>query len=331
MAHKSLSSYDQINLLPEVKAVRPEYTDIHSQVLQDVLRRVDRTFQAFFRRVKVGETPGYPRFKGAGWYDPFTYPQTGWALQHSTGAKKGTVRLSKIGTLKVRMHRAVQGQVKTVSVKREGEQWYVCFSVEGADEAPMPHSDGAVAIDLGLTTFGTLNTGERIENPQHLRKSLPKLAEAQQKLSRKKKGSHRRNRAKKAVAKLHRDIRNQRADFHHKQSRKLVNEYGTIVFEKLQPANMVRNHNLALSISDAGWGQFTQMCVCKAASAGRAVVFVDPRNTSQMCSSCGAMPTVPKTLADRWHSCPCGCELDRDHNAALNILHRWAGTAPQSA
>jgi putative transposase len=321
MAGKSLNYYDQASQLPTVKEARPEYTDIHSQVLQDVLRRVDRTFQAFFRRVKSGETPGYPRFKGAGWYDSFTFPQLGWALQNDR------LCLSKIGTVKVRLHHVVRGKVKTVSIKREGEHWYVCFSVEVADIA-LPHSDKAVGIDLGLATFATLSDGQRIENPRHLRKSLHKLATAQQTLSRRKRGSHRRSKAKNAVAAVHRRIRNQRADFLHKQSRRLVNEYGTIVFEKLQPCNMVRNHSLALSISDAGWSQFVQFVTFKAASAGRNVVLVDPRYTSQVCSSCGTIKK--KALSERWHSCECGCSLDRDHNAAKNILNLWLGTSQQA-
>lgn len=318
MAGKSLNYYDQANQLPAVKEVRPEYTDIHSQVLQDVLHRVDKTFQAFFRRVKSGETPGYPRFKGAGWYDSFTFPQLGWALQNDK------LTLSKIGSVKVRLHRAMQGKVKTVSVKREGQQWYVCFSVEVADVA-LPHSDKAVGIDLGLATFATFSNGEQIPNPRHLRKSLHKLAVVQQRLSRRKRGSHRRAKAKYAVAATHRRIRNQRADFLHKQSRRLVNEYGTIVFEKLKPSNMVRNHSLALSISDAGWGQFVQYVSFKAESAGRNVVFVDPRYTSQTCSGCGTIQR--KELSERWHSCTCGCELDRDHNAAINTLNLWLGTS----
>ena len=325
MAGKSLNYYDQANQLPAVKVARSEYSEIYSQVLQDVLRRVDKTFQAFFRRVKAGEKAGYPRYKGTGWYDSFTFPQLGWSLQNDR------LTLSKIGTVKVRLHRAMQGKVKTVSIKREGEHWYVCFSVEVVDaDATLPHSDKSVGIDLGLSTFATLSDGQRIENPRCLRKSLHILATVQQTLSRRKRGkggSHRRAKAKKAVAQIHRRIRNQRADFLHKQSRRLVDEYGTIVFERLQPRNMVRNHSLALSISDAGWGQFVQYCSFKAESAGRSVVFVDPRYTSQTCSGCGTIQR--KELSERWHSCPCGCELDRDHNAAINILNIWLGTSQQ--
>jgi putative transposase len=319
MAHKSLNYYDQAKQLPEAKAVRPEYVEMYSQVLQDVLQRVDRAFKAFFRRVKAGNTPGYPRYKGVGWYDSFTYPQLGWSLHNDR------LTLSKIGTFKVRLHRIMQGKIKTVSIKKEGNHWYVCFSVEAVDVA-LPRCNKAVGIDLGLTHFATLSTGEKIDNPRHLRKSLHKLATRQQALSRCKRGSHRRTKIRKAVAAAHRRIGKQRADFLHKQSRHLVNEYGTIVFEKLQPKNMVRNHNLALSISDAGWSQFVSYTTYKAGNAGRCVLTVSPAYTSQLCSGCGAIQR--KELSERWHSCPCGCELDRDHNAAINILR--AGSAQRN-
>lgn len=312
MAGKSINYYDQANTLSEVKEVRPEYRDIHSQILQAVLRRSDKAFQAFFRRVKAGEEKaGYPRFQGRDRYDSFTYPQLGWSL-HSN-----KLTLSKIGTIKVRLHRPVQGKVKTVSVRRDGDKWFVCFSVE-VETTCLPPSDKAIGIDLGLTTFAALSNGQKIENPRCLRKSLHKLVTKQQTLSRCKRGSHRRSKARRAVAQTHRRIRNQRADFLHKESRKLVNEYGTIVFEKLQPANMVRKHSLALSISDAGWGQFVSYTTHKAENAGRSVVTVSPAYTSQVCSSCGAIKK--KELSERWHSCECGCSLDRDHNAAINIL-----------
>jgi putative transposase len=173
-------------------------------------------------------------------------------------------------------------------------------------------------VDLGLLHFATLSDGRTIENPRPLRRSMKQLKSAQQQLSRCKRGSHRRGRARQTVARLHCQVRRQRADFLHKQARQLVNTYGTIVFEQLQAANMVKNHRLALSIADAGWGQFVRYVAYKAEWAGRSVLYVDPRYTSQTCSRCGAIQR--KELSERWHSCPCGCELDRDHNAAINIL-----------
>jgi putative transposase len=311
MAGKTLNYYDQANQLPAVKDARPEYRDIHSQVQQDVLRRVDKAFQAFFRRVKAGEKPGYPRFQGRDRYDSFTYPQAGWSLDGDR------LTLSKLGMVKVKLHRPIGGQVKTVTIRRDGEQWYVCFSCE-VEALLLPASASAVGVDLGLLHFATLSDGTTIENPRHLRHSLKLLKRGQQQLSRCWRGSHRRRRAKATVARLHRKVRNQRADFGHKAARSLVNRHGTLVFEDLAVKNMVKLHSLALSISDAGWGQFVQYVADKAASAGRKVLFVDPRYTSQTCSGCGTIQK--KALSERWHSCPCGCELDRDHNAALNIL-----------
>jgi putative transposase len=338
MAGVSIRCYDQINQLPDIKQERPEYADIHSQVLQDVLRRVDKAMQGFFRRIKAGQKPGYPRFQGRNRYDSFTYPQVGFAL---TGER---LTLSKIGDVKVRLHRPMVGQVKTCSIKREADQWYVCFSCEVEEEA-LKACEEAVGIDLGLLHFATLSTGETIENPRHSRKGQQKLALAQQHLARCKRGSHRRERARRAVARAHRTIRNQRRDFLHQAARSLVNRYGLIVMEDVKIANMSKapepkpdpnqdgaylpngasaKAGLNTSILDAGWGQFQALCVAKAASAGRTVTFVDPHFTSQRCSQCGAI--VKKTLSDRWHSCSCGCELDRDHNAAINIL--LAGKQP---
>ncbi len=337
----SINYYDQANQLPEIKEIREEYKNIHSQVLQETLRRVDKAMQAFFRRVKSGETPGYPRFQGRDRYDSFTYPQSGYSLTHDN-----RVCLSKIGSIKVTLHRELQGTMKTCTIKREGNQWYVVFACEVEAEV-LPENGEAVGIDLGLLHFATLSTGETIENPRYFRKAEKKLEKLQQSLARKKRGSHRRKKAVQQVAKAHRKVRNQRADFLHKESRELVNKYGLIVFEDLQPVNMSRRakpkqdaetgaylpngasakSGLNKSINDAGWGQFVQYCSYKAEDAGRSVIQVNPRYTSQVCSGCGTVRK--KTLDERWHSCECGTELDRDHNAALNIL--WLGSNQQLA
>lgn len=331
MAGTSITYHDQANQLPEMKQDREEYQDIHSQVLQDVLRRVDKAFKAFFRRVKSGAMPGYPRFQGYRRYDSFTYPQVGFSLTHDN-----RVCLSKIGSVKVTLHRPLEGKMKTCTIKREGNQWYVVFACE-VEQAPLPETDEAIGVDLGLLHFATLSTGETIENPRYFRKSEKKRKKLHQSLSRKKRGSHRRKKAVQRVAKAHRKVRNQRADFLHKASRMLVNQYGVIVFEALQPSNMSKRatpkqdengkylpnggsakSGLNKSIVDAGWSQFVQYCTYKAEDAGRIVVQVNPRYTSQVCSGCGTVKK--KELSERWHSCDCGTELDRDHNAALNIL-----------
>lgn len=331
MAGKSISYYDQAKQLPEIKAIREEYQAIHSQVLQDVLRRVDKAFDHFFRRVKQGQAPGYPRFQSKNRYDSFTYPQTGFSLTHDN-----RVSLSKIGSLKVKLHREIQGTIKTCTIKREGDGWYVIFACEVEQEKLLISAE-AVGIDLGLLHFATLSDGSTIENPRHYRQAEKHLERLQQALSRKKRGSQRRQKAVKQVARAHRKVANQRRDFLHKASRQLVNRYGLIVFEALRPANMSKRpkpkqaadgtylpngaaakSGLNKSIQDAGWGQFQQFCVYKAERAGRTVLFVNPRYTSQICSGCGAIRK--KTLEERWHSCQCGTELDRDHNSALTIL-----------
>lgn len=335
---QNINYYSQANQLSEIKDDREEYKDIHSQILQDVLKRVDKAFKAFFRRCASGATPGYPRFQGRDRYDSFTYPQGGYSLSLSPRQESHDSRvcLSKIGRIKVKLHRELQGPIKTCTIKREGEQWYVVFSCEVKAE-PLSVSDTAVGIDLGVLHFATLSTGETIENPRYLRKGEQKLKVLQQSLSTKKRGSHRRKKAVQKVAKAHRKIRNQRADFLQKESRKLVNAYGTMVFEELQPVNMSRRatpkqdengtylpngasakSGLNKSINDASWGQFVQYCTYKAECAGRTVVTINPKYTSQICSGCGIVKK--KALSERWHSCECGTELDRDHNAALNIL-----------
>ena len=326
-----INYYSQANQLPEIKDMREEYRDIHSQVLQDVLKRIQKAFDAFFRRVREGGDPGYPRFQGKGRYDSFTYPQSGFSLTHDS-----RVSLAKIGSIKVKLHREIKGAIKTCTIKREGDAWYVVFTCE-VEHKPLEVNHEAIGIDLGLLHFATLSDGSTIENPRYLRKAEKKLEKLQQALSRKKKGAHRRKKAVKQVAQAHRKVANQRRDFLHKASRSLVNHYGLIVMEELQPANLSKRPKprqdengkylpngaaakagLNKSIVDAGWGLFQQFCTYKAANAGRDVLFVDPKYTSQVCSGCGAV--TKKTLDERWHSCECGTELDRDHNAAINIL-----------
>ena len=338
MCRVSISYNQQAAQLPEIKEIRPEYNDIYSQVLQDVLRRVKKASDTFFRRIKEGKAPGYPRFQGYGRYDSFTYPQSGFSL-----TEDNRVCLSKIGTIKVKMPKGKkahppQGAMKTCTIKREGQHWFIVFTYEVEQDIVYPPSEETVGIDLGLLHFATLSDGSTIENSRHLRTSEPKLKKLQEALARKKRGSKRRRKAAQRVGKAHRHIRNQRKDFHHKQARKLVRAYQVIVFEKLQPANMSKRPKpkqdeatgqylpngasakagLNKSILDAGWGQFQQICKNKAECAGSRVLFVSPKYTSQMCSGCGAM--VQKELEERWHTCSCGCSLDRDHNAAINIL-----------
>ena len=314
---RSVTYTEQANQLTDAKQTNPFLTAVHSQVLQDVLRRLDKTFQHFFQRIKKGEKTGYPRFKGKNRYDSFTYPQSGFVLE------KKKLRLSKIGCITIKLHRQipVEGVIKTCTITRDVDHWYACFSVE----LPVLHSQkeikNAIGVDVGLKSLLTLHTGDTIDNPRWFRNSENKLAKEQRRKDRKVKGSHNRHKQNTKVAQVHRKIRNQRKDFHHKLSRKLVDTYDLIVYENLTITNMVKNHHLAKSISDAGWGQLMCFTEYKAEEAGTLVEYVGAYDSTQRCSRCGKR--VPKTLATRIHRCPyCGLVLARDHNSAITILHR---------
>jgi putative transposase len=300
---------------PAIKEVRPEYRDINAQVLRDALTRLDRVFQRFFARVKTGETPGDPRFQGVNRYNSFTYKQIG---EHG-GARldNGFLALSQSGRLAVRWPRPLEGTLKTVTISREVDGWYVCFSCADAPIKLSPPTGREAEIDLGLEAFATLSNGTRSFHPGWYRTAERALKTAQRRVSRRTKGSNRRRKAVTLVSKAHQMVRRQRQDFHHKTALALVRENDTVCHEGLQVRNMVRNHHLAKSISDAGWSQFLSILSIKAACAGRRVIAVNPAFTSQTCSGCGVM--VQKGLSVRWHSCAeCGTSLHRDHNAARN-------------
>src|SRR5450755_1041904 len=359
----AIGYYEQKRELVDIKDLRPEYREIASHVLQDVTLRLKHAFDGFFQRVRNGEQPGYPRFQGRDRYDSFCYPDgAGWKLDtkerptDNTGIVRVNLHLSKIGTVKLHLHRNMGGTIKTLTIKREGEHWYAVFTCEIGKPEPLPMSYEDVGIDLGVTHFAALSNGEFIDHPRYFRKAEKKLAKAQQALSRKKRGSHRRTKAVKQVTKCHRKIANQRKDFQHKDSRKLVNQYQVIVFEDLQVKNLTKapapkqneetgkylpngasaKAGLNKSILDAGWSTFTQMVIVKAAWAGRTVIFVDPYKTSQICSGCRT-EGPHKGLDERVHTCVhCGLVLDRDTNAARNVLRLAQetvsdGTRPTSA
>jgi len=288
------------------------FKGVFSQVLQDVLRRLDKSFKAFFRRVKTGEEPGYPRFKGQGWYKSFTYPQAGFKLE---GSK---LTLSKIGSIRIFKHREVEGKIKTCTIKKDNLGHWYAILVSEVEDVPQVEPNTAIGIDVGLKNQVTTSTGETIEYPRYYVKAEQKLAVAQRDLSRKKKGSSNRRKARIKVARLHQKIQNHRNEFLHQVSRKLVDCADLIVFENLNIPEMLKNHHLAKHIQDHAWGKLIQFTESKAEKAGKIVELVDAKYTSQKCSQCGIM--VPKTLADRTHACPnCGLELDRDLNASINI------------
>jgi len=310
---KHITYYELKRQIPLWKKERPEISTVYSQVLQNVTLRVDLAFKAFFRRVKAGENPGHPRFKGKGRYDSFTYPQYGFKLDGDR------LHLSKIGDVRTVLHRPVEGTIKTLTIRRSSTgKWYACFSVEYAP-SPAPRKETTVGVDVGLTSFATLSNGEKIENPRFFRTDEKALAKAQRRLSKAEKDTPERRKARKIVAHVHERIANRRLNFAHQISRQLVARFGTIVFEDLNITIMQKNHRLAKSIADVAWNQFVTITASKAEDAGSHVVLVNPRNTSQMRSRCGMI--VKKNLSDRIHSCPhCGLEMDRDQNAAVNIL-----------
>jgi putative transposase len=314
----SLSRYAQEAELKDLRSAFPEYAAIHSHVLQDVLARLDKTYQAFFRRVQRGEQAGFPRFKGRNRFHSFTFKEYG------NGARldNGVLVLSKIGHISVHWSRPVEGTPKTITVSKEADGWYVAIACTDVPLQPLPSTGQDTGIDLGLESFATLADGAQILTPSYYRRAEVYLRRCQRQVARRQKGSHRRCKAVALLAKAQQHIARQRRDFHHKAARKLVREYDTIYHEDLRVANMVQNHHLAKSIQDAGWGAFLAILAFKAVGAGKRVVAVNPAFTSQTCSGCGAV--VQKGLSVRWHSCPdCGTSLHRDHNAAKNM--QWRG------
>jgi len=309
-----LSCYEQIDTFPILKTERVTLKGVHSQVLQNVAVRVDLAFKACFRRVREhAEEPGYPRFKGYGRYDSFTFPQSGFSITHDE-----RVTLSKIGAVKMVYHRPIKGKIKTCTVQRSSTgKWYVCFSVECEPERLEP-IDTQVGIDVGLKTFAMLSTGEEIANPKFFRKEGKALAKASRQLSKAEKGTPERHHKRKIVARVHERIKFRRDNFTHQESRQIVDHFDIIAVEDLHVNRMTHNHCLAKSITDAAWSGFFDKLFSKAEEAGRTAIKVNPAYTSQDCSRCHHRQVMP--LSERVYHCPC-CLLviDRDLNAALNI------------
>jgi putative transposase len=325
MAGVSLSYEHQCAALPECKEVRPELSEVPSQVLQDVVKRVDLAFDAFFQRVEQGQKPGYPRFKSRFRYDSLTFKQHGNSFQllPSSQKNRATLVLAKLGHVKMVLHRAIKGTPKTAIVKRTPTgKWFVSISVELEEELtpqrllPTPE---AVGIDVGLKTFAYLSTGEEIANPHFFRTEEAALTRAQRKLSKAPKGSKQRAKKRKVVARVHERIGNRRKNFLEQEVCKLIKRFGLLAVEALVVRNMIRNPKLAKSIADVSWSQFFARLQAKAEEAGRQVVRVNPAYTSQTCSACGHRQPMP--LSVRVYECPhCGLILGRDHNGSKNIL-----------
>jgi putative transposase len=320
ICRKSITFYDQCRQLPAMRADGC-LTLVNAQCAQNVLHRIDNAFKDFFGRVRRGEKPGFPRYRPAQRYNSLTFPHYGNGCRL---LDTGKLRLQGAGHIKVNLHRPLRGTIKTLTIKREADRWFACFSVE-CETRPMPPSDRATGVDMGLSSFAVLANGTKIENPRHYRNAEARLRRCQRKVTRRKKGGNRRLKAVQLLQRANVHVRNQRADFHHKLSRQLVNKHGVIAVEDLNVEGLAGGV-LAKSVRDAGWATFMQMLSYKAESAGRVLVKVDPRGTSQTCT-CGQR--VPKTLKDRWHDCPaCGLSASRDHVSAQVILQRSAGNPP---
>ena len=326
---RGISYGDQSATLRAQRAANPYLELTNFSSCQATLRRLDAAFQAFFRRVKAGDKPGYPRFRGSGRYDTVVFPAYGDGCK----LREGRAYFQHIGAVKLKLHRPLEGRIKTMAFKREADGWYVVFSCDLGEVAVAPSPNPAVGIDLGLHAFLTTSDDERVPPPKFYRAAHRKLRRAQRHLSRCQDGSHRRRKAKARVARLHQHIANQRRDWHHKAALALVARYGTVAHEALNIAGLART-GLAKSTLDAGWRQFLGILTRKAEGAGVSVVAVDARNTTQACSACGCLPATPLALRDRVYRCAsCGYTADRDLNAAVNIRNRlgWSRQARTGA
>jgi putative transposase len=302
--------YEQKRALTVVRKGDKFLKAVQSHVLQDVALRLDKACGAFFAGLSR-----YPRFRRRGRYNSLTYDYTGFSLRGDR------VRLSMIGAVKIVVHRPLLGRVKRLTVIRDIDQWFASFSVEQdsvEERNPVPKE---VGIDLGISNIVALSDGTLVENPRCLSMSTSRILYLQREFSRKKKGSKNRERAKVRLAKAWRKVRRQRDDFGHKLSHELVEKNGLMVFENLKVRNMVKNHSLASAIMDASWSNLRQLTVYKAERRGGRVILVNPEGTSQKCSRCGVMNPKMEDLSERIFRCEvCGLVLDRDVNAARNLL-----------
>ncbi len=312
---KSFSLYDQLNRLPELKRTYPKLKTVYSQVLQNVGIRVDLAYQAFFRRLKRYEKPGYPRFKGYGRYDSFCYP-----CAIDIKLNEDSIKFPKIGMISAIFHREIKGKMKTATIKRSHGKWYLVIVTDFVDNKKILKSNKTVAIDVGIETFATLSDGNNILNPRFFERKQKALAKVQRRLEKhkKEKSSRRIKKARRAISKVHEKIVNSRHNFVHQTTNKLIKEYGIIILEDININNLIKKRWCNKQILDAAWGSFTNILTNKAECAGRMVVKVNPAWTSQTCSKCG-IRTLHE-LKDRIFNCECGYSANRDANAAQNIL-----------
>jgi putative transposase len=323
---RTVSTVEQLRAVKAYKATNPYAAPVHSHVLQGVVSDLDKAFQAFSRRVKAGENPGYPRFKGRNRWRSFGFKEYGNGFK----VDGRRLKIHRVGRVPVRWHRALPGAVKTLRLLCKAGKWYAAFSCV-VEQNVLPSTGAEVGIDVGLTSLITTTDGAHFPHPAWYRQSQRRLRVAQRHVTRRATGGKNRRKAVQVLQRVHARIANQRKDFLYKLSHRLLTTYERIALEDLRIANMVKNPHLAKSILDAGWGLLVSHLMSKAASAGRVVVLVNPKGTSKMCSQCGQM-VLSLPLSQRVFHCPCGLSLDRDENAARNILRlgqsRWAVSSP---
>jgi putative transposase len=344
----SVSYGDQSAQLTAIRQVRPDVKAWSFSSQQATLRRLNRAFAGFFRRVRAGETPGYPRFKSAHRFDSVEWPKDGDGCRWQPDTRR--VYLQGIGQVKVTVHRRVDGRVKTIQVRRQGRRWMLILSCDGVPGRSLESTRAAVGVDVGIASFATTSDGEHVPNPRLERAGAARLAAAQQVLARKQRGSNNRRRARETVAARHRKLASQRRNFHYQVARALVADYGLLVVEDLKIRNMVRRPaprpdpgqpggflpnraaaktGLNRSIHDAGWARFVSILRAKAEEAGRVVIDVDARHTSDRCEACGHTAKENRASQAVFSCRRCGHTINADEHAARNILR--AGLARLAA
>jgi len=316
LEQRTVGRYEQLAKVKDYRRENPYAGQLHSHILQGVVQDLDKAFQAFFRRVQAGETPGYPRFKGRDRFDSFGLKEYGNGFKLD-GRR---LRLTGIGRVRVRWHRPLQGRIKTIRIRRQAGEWYACVACE-VEEQPLSPTGREVGIDVGIHHLLATSENEIVDNPHWYREEQKKLRVIQRRVSRRKLGGANRRKAVLALQSWHEHISNSRRDYLNKLANNIIANYDRIALEDLQINGMVQNHHLSKSILDAGWAYLKQRLIDKAAEAGRQVYAVRPADTSSTCCSCGR--TFPEiSLAVRWVDCRCGLSMDRDVNAACNILKR---------
>lgn len=319
---KTFTKYDMNKWMTQLKKKNPEFKELYSQAAQNVADRASKAYQNFFRRCRERKKNkvvkvGFPRFKT--FVSSLTYPQ---AYNGSVNVERKRVSLSKIGRINFVNHRDIQGEVKTAAIKKtKSQEWYITFSTEKEDTPIFNNGKAQIGIDLGLKDYCTLSDGTKISNPRILKQSENKLKKSQREVSGRGKGGQNRKKSILKLERIHEHIARQREDYLHKLSHNMVNSYSLIAYEELNIAGMTKNHRLAKNINDVSWSQFIQFLCYKAESAGCRVIGVNPRNTSKTCSKCGNIQDID--LSQRTYHCGgCGLKMDRDVNAAVNILNK---------